>query len=78
MTQTFLIQKKRLSRMNKYGNTSACIAYQRPEFREICYCSNLLNRTDNSNLLFVNTFSKNSKTLIKTEMTVANSSSPYR
>ncbi|CAF3317555.1 unnamed protein product [Rotaria socialis] len=39
---TFDIQKRHLSRMNKYGTTSACIAWKRPEFREICYCSNLL------------------------------------
>lgn len=44
-TQRFLIEKKRLSRMNKYGQASACIAHKRPEFREICYCANLLNQT---------------------------------
>lgn len=41
-TGRFLIEKKRLSRMNKYGKTSACIANKRPEFREICYCANLV------------------------------------
>ena len=40
----FLIEKKRLSRMNKYGQASACIAHKRPEFREICYCANRLKR----------------------------------
>jgi hypothetical protein len=50
---TFLIEKKRLSRMNKYGQTSACIAHKRPEFREICFCSNLLNRTKISNTIVV-------------------------
>ncbi|CAF1076953.1 unnamed protein product, partial [Didymodactylos carnosus] len=38
-TQTFDIKKTSLSRINKYGSTSACIAHKRPEFREICYCS---------------------------------------
>jgi len=42
---TFFIQKKRLSRLNKYGNNSACIADLRPDLREICYCSNLLKQT---------------------------------
>ena len=46
--QTFLLKKKLLSRMNRYGQQSKCIAHKRPEFREICYCSTLLNRTDNS------------------------------
>ena len=50
--------------MNKYGHTSACIAYKRPEFREICYCSKLLNRTH------VKTVKKK---LIKTKDIVANS-----
>jgi hypothetical protein len=49
LNETFLIRKRRLSRMNKYGHTSACIAYKRPEFREICYCSKLLNLTKKSN-----------------------------
>ena len=43
--ETFTIRKRRLSRMNKYGQTSACIAYKRPDLREICYCSKLLNQT---------------------------------
>jgi hypothetical protein len=47
LNETFLIRKKYLSRMDKYGHTSACIAYKRPEFREICYCSKLLNHTQN-------------------------------
>lgn len=42
INQTFQIEKKRLSRMNVYGHTSSCIAYKRPEFREICYCKKLL------------------------------------
>ena len=70
---TFLIRKRRLSRMNKYGQTSACIANKRPEFREICYCSNLLNRTPTSNSVI-----SNEKKLIKTETTVANRSSRHR
>ena len=41
----FDIRKQRLSRINKYGEASACIAYKRPEFRELCYCSNLLQTT---------------------------------
>lgn len=41
-TKTFDIQKRHLSRMNKYGETSACIARKRPDLREICYCSSLL------------------------------------
>ena len=44
--KTFNIQKRHLSRINRYGNTSACIAQKRPEFREICYCSNLLIQTN--------------------------------
>jgi hypothetical protein len=59
LNQTFLLQKRRLSRINKYGQTSACIAYERPEFREICYCSNLLNHTKNSNTIFVDTVINN-------------------
>ncbi|CAF1058404.1 unnamed protein product [Adineta steineri] len=51
LNDTFIIKKQRLSRMNKYGQTSACIAHKRPEFREICYCSNLLNRTQISKSL---------------------------
>ncbi|CAF1307156.1 unnamed protein product [Didymodactylos carnosus] len=43
-TNTFDIKKKNLSRINKYGKTSACIAHKRPEFREICYCSTLLSK----------------------------------
>jgi hypothetical protein len=78
LNHTFSIRKKRLSRMNKYGQTSACIAYKRPEFREICYCSNLLNRTKISNTTFVNTVINNQKKLIKTESTVANRSSLRR
>ena len=65
--ETFLIQKKRLSRMNKYGPTSACIAYKRPEFREICYCRKLLNQTEISDSFLVNSV-KNS---IKSDETVA-------
>ncbi|CAM4916368.1 unnamed protein product [Rotaria socialis] len=42
----FDIQKRHLSRVNKYGETSACVAWKRPEFREICYCSNLLVHTN--------------------------------
>jgi len=75
---TFLIQKRRLSRMNKYGQTSACIAYKRPEFREICYCSNLLNRTQNFDNVLVDVFLDNQKNLIKIQTTVANSSSLHR
>jgi hypothetical protein len=75
---TFLIQKRRLSRMNKYGQTSACIAYKRPEFREICYCSNLLNRTQNFDNVLVDVFLDNQKKLIKIQTTVANSSSLHR
>lgn len=45
---TFLIRKQRLSRLNKYGQTSSCIAFTRPDLREICYCSKLLNQTENS------------------------------
>jgi hypothetical protein len=63
LNETFSIRKRRLSRMNKYGHTSACIAYKRPEFREICYCSKLLNRTHVK------------KKLIKTIETAANSNS---
>ncbi|CAF0826861.1 unnamed protein product [Didymodactylos carnosus] len=38
LQETFDIQKRRLSRINKYGRDSECIARKRPEFREICYC----------------------------------------
>ena len=62
---TFLIRKQRLSRMNKYGQTSSCIAYKRPEFREICYCSKLLNRTQKSKPFLVNTVT-DKKYVIKT------------
>jgi hypothetical protein len=74
----FLIQKRRLSRMNKYGQTSACIAYKRPEFREICYCSNLLNRTQNLDSVLVDDFVDKQKKLIKIETTVANGNSRHR
>ena len=69
MNETFLIQKKRLSRMNKYGHTSACIAFKRPEFREICYCRQLFNQTEISDTFLVNSV----KDSIKTEETVAHS-----
>ncbi|CAF1322881.1 unnamed protein product [Rotaria sp. Silwood1] len=48
LNDTFIIRKEGLSRIDKYGETSDCIMYKRPEFREICYCSSLLNRTYNS------------------------------
>ncbi|CAF1663381.1 unnamed protein product, partial [Didymodactylos carnosus] len=41
--QKFDIQKRRLSRINKYGHDSECIADKRPEFREICYCDNFVS-----------------------------------
>jgi hypothetical protein len=63
--ETFLIRKQRLSRMNKYGQTSACIAYKRPEFREICYCSKLLNRTQKSKPFLVNTVTDKKKYVIE-------------
>lgn len=49
-TKTFDIQKRYLSRISRYGDAPACIAENRPDLREICYCSNLLvskNATDN-------------------------------
>ncbi|CAF1350360.1 unnamed protein product [Adineta ricciae] len=73
--ETFLIKKKRLSRMNKYGQTSVCIALKRPEFREICYCSNLLISTNKPSAKIVDTVMNNEKILIKTQKTVTNSSS---
>jgi hypothetical protein len=78
LNDTFFIGKQRLSRMNKYGYASACIAYKRPEFREICYCSNLLNRTRKANPFLVNSVIKNKKKLIKNKKTVANSTSFHR
>ncbi|CAF1139429.1 unnamed protein product [Adineta steineri] len=75
LNDIFIIRKQRLSRMNKYGQTSACIAYKRPELREICYCSNLLNRTNSSNTVFVDTVINNEKKVIKTMNIVANRSS---
>jgi hypothetical protein len=75
LNDTFLIEKKRLSRMNRYGQTSACIAFKRPEFREICYCSNLLNSTDN---VLVDTVMNNKKKLIKIDNTVADRNSLHR
>jgi hypothetical protein len=61
--------------MNRYGQTSACIAFKRPEFREICYCSNLLNSTDN---VLVDTVMNNKKKLIKIDNTVADRNSLHR
>lgn len=53
--QTFLIEKKRLSRMNKYGDASSCIALHRPELREVCFCKIHLNSsTTNANLFVKN------------------------
>jgi hypothetical protein len=78
LNETFLIRKRRLSRMNKYGHASSCIALKRPEFREICYCSKLLNRTVKSKNFLVNTVIDNKKKLIKTKETVANSNSLHR
>jgi hypothetical protein len=78
LNETFLIRKKRLSRMNKYGQTSACIGHKRPEFREICYCSNLLNHTKNTNTIHVDAVIDMKKKLIKIDTTVANSSSLHR
>ncbi len=75
LNDTFSIRKKRLSRMNKYGQTSSCIAYKRPEFREICYCSNLLNRTQKFDAVLVDAVIDNQKKRIKNFHTVANSSS---
>ncbi|CAF0762928.1 unnamed protein product [Adineta steineri] len=75
LNDIFIIRKQRLSRMNKYGQTSACIAYKRPELREICYCSNLLNRTNSSNTVFVDTVINNEKKVIKTMNIAANRSS---
>jgi len=63
--ETFLIRKQRLSRMNKYGQTSTCIAYKRPEFREICYCSKLLNRTQKLKPFLVNPVTDKKKYVIK-------------
>jgi len=78
VNETFVIQKKRLSRMNKYGQTSACIGHKRPEFREICYCSDFLNRTKNTNTILVDAVIDKKKKLIKIDTTVANSSSLHR
>ncbi|CAF1054818.1 unnamed protein product [Rotaria sp. Silwood1] len=79
LNDTFHMRKKRLSRMNKYGKTSACIAYKRPEFREICYCSNLLNRTHKfTTAVFVDAVISNEKKSIKLEHTVAKRSSFHR
>ncbi|CAF0870241.1 unnamed protein product [Adineta ricciae] len=75
VNKAFLIRKRRLSRMNKYGQTSACIAHKRPEFREICYCSNLLNRTQKLNASLVNSVRKNVKNAIKTMKTVGKNNS---
>lgn len=74
---TFLIRKRRLSRMNKYGSTSSCIAYKRPEFREICYCSKLLNRTESIKTTVVDRF-VNKKISIKPNLTEAKSNSLHR
>jgi hypothetical protein len=52
-TKTFDIQKRHLSRMNKYGEMSACIAQKRPDLREICYCSNLLVSTNVTSTVIV-------------------------
>ncbi|CAF3375943.1 unnamed protein product [Rotaria socialis] len=78
LSDKFLIRKKRLSRMNKYGKTSACIAHKRPEFREICYCSNLLNNTRKFDTVLVDAVIKNEKKIIKKKKTGANSSSLHR
>ncbi len=69
--QTFDLQKRHLSRINRYGETSACIAQKRPEFREICYCSNLLIQTNISSIVTV--MNNEIKTMI-TNTAVNNSS----
>ena len=79
INEKFLIEKRRLSRMNKYGQTSACIAHERPDLREICYCSNLLNHTENFDTVLVDAFVDNQKQkLIKTQTALAPSSSLHR
>jgi hypothetical protein len=70
-TKTFDIQKRHLSRMNKYGETSACIARKRPDLREICYCSNLLVGTNISSTGIV--MSNQIKTMVMN--TIVNGSS---
>ena len=78
LNDTFLIQRKHLSRLNKYGETSACITYKRPDFREICYCSDMLNLTDSFNTVRSHIVIKNKKYLIKTGRTVAYRNSGHR
>lgn len=51
----FSIQKRHLSRMNKYGNAPNCIAWKRPEFREICYCKTLLSQQNSSTIAAIST-----------------------
>lgn len=37
-SNSFDIQRQQISRINRYGNASACIAEKYPEIREMCYC----------------------------------------
>ena len=37
--QTFDLQRQQISRLNPYGNASACIAEIFPELRDLCFCS---------------------------------------
>ncbi|CAF2080961.1 unnamed protein product [Rotaria magnacalcarata] len=79
LNDTFIITKRHLSRLNKYGHASVCIAQTRPEFREICYCSKLLNRTQNSNHSHVNVvMNNNQKRITKNKQNVATSNSLHR
>ncbi|CAF3577765.1 unnamed protein product [Rotaria sp. Silwood1] len=70
---TFDIQKRHISRMNAYGTTSACIAWKRPEFREICYCSNLLVHTNVSSKAII----MNDRTTIQIKNTAVNNSNVH-
>ena len=82
LNDSFLIRKRRLSRMNKYGHTSACIAYKRPELREICYCRQLLNQTEHLDTFLVNSVMNDDdddeNKLIKVKETVATSDRFHR
>ncbi|CAM4965424.1 unnamed protein product [Rotaria socialis] len=50
--KTFDIHKQHLSRINKYGETSACVTSKRPEFQDICYCSNsIFHKNTTSNIV---------------------------
>ncbi|CAF1212740.1 unnamed protein product [Adineta steineri] len=72
-TKTFDIHRRHLSRTNKYGETSACIAQKRPDLREICYCSSLLINTT----IFSTTLDMNNKIKTMIGETAVNASSVH-